>query len=769
MGGEFESAKAGFATWMMKEMLGQSKFNTADETQSRCRELVLDALTDTSGGITGRKGVSFMDAICDNGYGRGLAIENRDADVSSLRSADADRLRSVVRKVAEHVESEMGPGTVRNRALLEQSSGKDIDKAATNLGKCVSRCRQARDRAQGKFNTMCREMEDKCFEGNSNAVKRKCVSGRIPFDTVPSGSGVAVSDPTLRLDQVALNRATAKLLGVREGDPLLVSRPPTLKDSTRMTLHVHVDDDVNGVAVHPLTANLIGADFDGDQFGVMAFNHTRPAEVGRDMMRAFDASSGVYQSLVTFDDDNVAHIAFSGGSDIKRAMHNDEAFGTAYKEATKAIEDFATKFCDGVPEMRFHPDFARGIEPHVAELERVIADGMVRNTGLSTGAIDRTDARSIVDSYERVCVETGAKGNMDALVELSGYAGIRVDVAVNEGGRETVTATDMFPRDADGNLSGPRTCHTEEQDRASQEANGLKGEATGMMGRIQRDGEAASTDKSLVPAVNAVASILYQKSLDWKKDGASAIAEYLIAEKEVVPLLHHGGRMIDDKRERLNVEDWTNAVMSGFKKMGADMPRRCDVERLGESMSDYKGNVMGTAGVIKAGSASSVLMSAFSGSIEPMLSACRAGNVYAYQGGRDGNGLSDIAPRSVREAWAESMQHKAKSVVIDLDAEMLEAEMRGGSSPTKTEDKAADKSADKTADNAADKAADKASDKTAADKSTADKSAADKTTDKPTDKPTAAKSMKSINSVPKPESSSAPVKVSDDVLKGLGI
>lgn len=86
-----------------------------------------------------------------------------------------------------------------------------------------------------------------------------------PIDNEKWEAALATNDPA-KIHEAA--RGNWRVKEGTEGDNLMVWRDPVLHDGSVFAMKYRVDERLTGVAIHPMMTATMGADFDGDTFGV---------------------------------------------------------------------------------------------------------------------------------------------------------------------------------------------------------------------------------------------------------------------------------------------------------------------------------------------------------------------------------------------------------------------------------------------------------------------------------------------------------------------
>lgn len=133
--------------------------------------------------------------------------------------------------------------------------------------------------AQSSFNKVTQDIADNRFNTKYNVIREKLMANRLDH----SATAVWSADPRLNIDEIAMSTEHAKQLGLmddegnwtdkNEGGRTLVWRDPVLHDSNVRYMKVAINDNLTGVAIHPLMAQCFDGDFDGDSVAVVALKN----------------------------------------------------------------------------------------------------------------------------------------------------------------------------------------------------------------------------------------------------------------------------------------------------------------------------------------------------------------------------------------------------------------------------------------------------------------------------------------------------------------
>lgn len=300
-----------------------------------------------------------------------------------------------------------------NRAAVEAGdqpllSNRDLDR----LGGDQARHRAGAERA---YRSLTRDITERVLNGaeKRNFFRTGLMANRLP----DSATAVWTADPRLDIDQIAVGVDMARELDLSDGDTALVWRDPILRDSGVRAMRVAVHDGLTGVAINPVSDKSFDGDFDGDSVAVVKL-HSKAA-IAQATEKLGVAANLVDRGVV---DDNGAHpLATQVSLDTKVALYRNpelaDEFDSAVREANRLTawrdrcEAIAELPDDRSEELAVRADLSE-IRASAADLTDQLSD-LYRSAqrGEFGSALSFADEARHVASIQRVCVDTGAKGN----------------------------------------------------------------------------------------------------------------------------------------------------------------------------------------------------------------------------------------------------------------------------------------------------------------------------------------------------------------------
>lgn len=149
---------------------------------------------------------------------------------------------------------------------LEATGAKD-QRTMDAISKLTSSMKMAENKAKQQYMSIAQDIQNKHFEGKHNVLRDGTMAYRVP----KSATAVWTPDSTLPLDCIAMNDEMAANMGIDplKDDMVLVWRDPQLREDGCRYMRVVIDNDLTGVAVNPLIAQVFDGDFDGDTVGIV--------------------------------------------------------------------------------------------------------------------------------------------------------------------------------------------------------------------------------------------------------------------------------------------------------------------------------------------------------------------------------------------------------------------------------------------------------------------------------------------------------------------
>ena len=270
--------------------------------------------------------------------------------------------------------------------------------------------------AQTGYERISGDIISRRVEGKANMFKNQIMGHRVPN----SATAVWTGDPRLDVDEVAMNSDMARELDPKGRGYVMVWRDPVLRDAGVRYMRVHINDELTGVAVNPVSVKSFDGDFDGDSVGLVGnlSDKAHREALGKLTVEANLLDLGVGQR----DGDGVMRYPSSlhDSLDVKVAM-------TVDSERSDHLSELVDRAHESLPMLRSDaPEIVRdGLAQNrelVADMSDFYRDALSNRDNLVTLRFDSVDnhLRSVAK-----CFETGAKGSPGKLADYAEYLGAR--------------------------------------------------------------------------------------------------------------------------------------------------------------------------------------------------------------------------------------------------------------------------------------------------------------------------------------------------------
>lgn len=325
--------------------------------------------------------------------------------------------------------------------------------------------------ARASYADISNSLISRKFETKHNMMRDEFMSRRMPH----SATAVWTPATNLKLNQVAMNSEMMKNMGVKEGDYVMVWRDPILRDYGTRYMEVKRDDNLCGIAIHPLVAVAFDGDFDGDSAGMWKPSWKSSQQ---EAMEQYSLEATMLDFTQKRENGDFALI-FNTGMDVRSAEYWDnerakeaqargEDYGPTLEERRLALEHEANEIyrSNMSPEERL-------------EANRKVLDGLsdwahdALCDTCGTEIISYNNLQEHVQSMLDV-VDHGAKGSMNKMKHYLKYMGVECDTDEN-GNLLAETA-----RFADHKLV------TEQDIADTEKATAIKSHGTGLAGTVSQ-------------------------------------------------------------------------------------------------------------------------------------------------------------------------------------------------------------------------------------------------------------------------------------------
>lgn len=355
--------------------------------------------------------------------------------------------------------------------------------------------------AQAKYNRIMGDLSRRHFEGKHNIFKDGIMSRRMPN----SATAIWSEDPRLGINKIAVGRAVAESMGVKDTDSILVWRDPVLRDGALRYLDIKIDDNLTGVAINPVIAKSFDGDFDGDTVGLLKLNRKESRDEAR---RLFS----VHSNLLDFGSLNKEgnhNLYLQSGLDIKVVGHQHPELAEELHNIEVEVNDFERKFKAGAIEGK---EVYMRRRDAVNRLNSLYSNIFSKDYGTVYIAFDSPEHH--IETIHEACVETGAKGSTAKVQGYASWAGFEAPIVDDKIDYENV-------------VDKGETLATREMQQEVMYATATKSFGTGIAGSISQLGIKALRNE----APKAILELTYpvtQSILQSKHDAAEARAKYAL-------------------------------------------------------------------------------------------------------------------------------------------------------------------------------------------------------------------------------------------------
>lgn len=490
----------------------------------------------------------------------------------------------------------------------------------------MAKCQTA---AQASFDRITGSVIQRSFEGKHNVFRDEVMAHKMPN----SATAVWTADPRLDIDQVAVGRAMADSIGLKDDDYTLIWRDPILRDGGMRYMRVKVDDSLTGVAINPVMDKSFEGDFDGDTVAVV--NLQTPA-AKREAFRNFSVDANLLDYGVKREGEPI-------GLSMQQSLDVKVAFATSEKDLKGRFEQM-TRTING-----FEEDFAAGNMSYkelcecrhdaVEALSDMYREGFSGQCGKAVIRYDSVEHH--LESVKAACLDTGAKGSPAKLLDYMRWAGM-----------EAPNAAEM---DFTGATAREHTLATREDNEGVMYACAVKSFGTGIAGSYSQRGVSAMRNRCQ-KAVSELTAPVTQSLLQAKHDPAEARQKYEMLMGPARDLWRGAEVVRDENGHWQAVRDTDGAVVpaekeawkKSFKELysakdGLNVEFNPDyVDQVADALSDETGRIVNMESE-DVDMAAPLDKLAYGGSFEMLTEMCRKGeNLF------EGECNSQFAPRSVR-------------------------------------------------------------------------------------------------------------------------
>lgn len=326
--------------------------------------------------------------------------------------------------------------------------------------------------AQRSYNQITMDLQMRKFDNSKrNTFKDDLMSHRLAH----SATAVWTADPRLDLDQIAVGTETARVLGVKDNDRIILWRDPMLRDAGLKYLRIKIDDSLTGCAVNPAIDEMFDGDYDGDSVGV---NNPQMKRARREAYIKLSLESNMLNRGIINVDENGKEsypLLFQKGLDLASCYYDNPDLADQRKELEARVNELeSNKDMDIKQLMNARKKLLKEVSDHI------------KNTfskAYGTDMLCYKDAKSHLKSIAHT-VENGSKGSWKKLADYMKYIGWQADMI----------------KDADGKIVGVdfdtlkdtgHTLSTYDDDMDTMYATAIKSFGTGVAGKYSQRGIAA--------------------------------------------------------------------------------------------------------------------------------------------------------------------------------------------------------------------------------------------------------------------------------------
>lgn len=329
----------------------------------------------------------------------------------------------------------------------------------------------AQNEVASSYAVITDSVRNRKFETKHNIMRDEFMAKRMPH----SATAVWTPDTNLNLNQVAMNEDMMKNMGVKEGDYVMLWRDPILRDYGARYMEVKRDDNLCGIAVHPLCAVAFDGDFDGDSVGM--WKPSRESSK-REAMAQYSFENTMLDFTQKRENGDYALI-FNTGMDVVSAEVEDEARAAKIRLEGEVPEPTLRERRMEL-EHRANEIYRSNMSPEERlAANREVLDGLsdwARDTLCHTCGTEIVSYNNLQDHMQSLVtmVDHGAKGSHKKLEHYAHYLG--VDYAKSSDGHilpETV-------KDAGKSLI------TEKDIADTEKATAIKSHGTGNAGAVSQ-------------------------------------------------------------------------------------------------------------------------------------------------------------------------------------------------------------------------------------------------------------------------------------------
>lgn len=306
------------------------------------------------------------------------------------------------------------------RACQEQLRKPGLDdKTQEMLRAQMERCQTT---AQASFDRITGDVVQRAFTGKHNVFRDEVMAHKMPN----SATAIWNADPRLDIDQVAVGRAMADSIGIKDDDYVLIWRDPILRDGGMRYMRAKIDDSLTGIAINPVMDKSFDGDFDGDTVAVV--NLMTPA-ARREAMENFSVQANLLDYGVKSDDlEKPFELFMQQSLDVKVAFANspDSHFKERFDSIAKTVNSNEADYLAGNMTKAEITEARKETIEALSGLYHEVFSGQC-----GRAAIRYDSPESHLESINEACIKTGAKGKPANLLNYMRWGGMDAPNAQN--------------------------------------------------------------------------------------------------------------------------------------------------------------------------------------------------------------------------------------------------------------------------------------------------------------------------------------------------
>lgn len=455
------------------------------------------------------------------------------------------------------------------------------DMFSTNaVASADNRISDAVAKAQARYDRITNDVSKRYFSGKHNVFRDNLMGRRLPN----SATAVWTEDPRLGLGEVAVGRAIADAMNLKDGDYTMVWRDPILRDGGVRCMKAKIDDRLTGIAINPVMDKPFDGDFDGDTVGLWKPS-TKAAQDEAKKLFSIEAN---LLDKGSKNDEGEYDLYLQNGLDIKVAMSQHPELKERLHQIQKNVNSFESSAELGMYNAKeLHEARSQAVDM----LNDIYKDCFKDDFGSVYVAFDSPEHH--IETIHQACVETGAKGSTAKVQKYAEWAGFNAPMK-DDGTIDYAKITD-----------NGSTLATRDMQQSVMKATAVKSFGTGIAGARSQAGIKAL--RNVAP--KAVLELTYpvtQSVLQSKHDADEADEKYKLLMGPVQHLwrgekiernkngLWHVDRGSDGKPAQATKGEWISEFVdmytSSTENHGLNVSINEDyVKQVADALSDDKG------------------------------------------------------------------------------------------------------------------------------------------------------------------------------------